>query len=1082
MGACVAGYPDGQVSGWVLARQRLFAELDAARHRHRLVWVWGVAGAGKTTLLASYAIARSAACVWCKLSETDRGHAHLVQRLARAGEQLARAQREPGSRQSEPDFGSSAWVLAAHRESELRAFARSFVESLCRELPAPRLVVFDDAHALPCRQSLADLLFALASAHASELSLLVASREPPPRELDRLVARGLLGAVDDAALRFTPKETSQLTRIRIGRGARAQTDDFVQGRTGGWAAAVSLTVDLLANETSRAAAERHPSLHGIGGCYDECVNRLLSSLPNAARDLVLKTSCLPWLTPSVVAEVAGAEALGTITELLVRGHLIALPGRECRYAYPSLLKSYLAREAEWVLPSNARTNLVRMAANRLLGDADPESALGLLRDAKDAQGLAEMAIREAPHLLARGLHAPLADWLEWASIELGVTTPWVALWLAQARLAFDPNAAIGPAEAAFRAFAPAQDRTGMQYAWATVVEALAESHQDLRLLDPWLARLEQVLAPGEVSPAAELEAYVASSAISGLSLRQPGTSTLARWVERGMALLTRPCSVTGLNKLGKALLCYHLWHGTPSRNDVLASTLRDLATSTQDAGLVALACHAEAIAARQRGHPERARAALRRSRSWSCGSGLGRASAWLRAEGVLCALIARDSAGAKAGLARLRATALDGATLGLCHYLESWLTLLSGELDTAQELAVIALTLADKHGDLTLEAMSRLALAELALERGCLDEARASLGSARSLGARLQSPVFDLAAAFVGAQLALEEQCPGSTEGPSGHGSAAVCLGSLLELAQRLGRYSLGPLPVRAEVAARLLDAALSVRGSEPIADRLVRANQLDDAAPSLDSLVWPWRIRVFTLGRFSVVVGGQPVRFSGKTQKRPLELLKALVAFGGREVCERRIADALWPDSEADSAERALGTTLHRLRALLRDERAVARRGRTLTLDARRVWVDVWALERGLSRASGLPAEQRREALDGLLRLYQQPFLAAESASWTTLVRERVRSRYLRAVAELSALHEEKNDIERATNVCLRGLDAEPLAEALYLRLMDLYARQGRPSEVRAVFRRCQASVASTCDSAPSADIVAAYRRLGSA
>jgi len=43
-----------------------------------------------------------------------------------------------------------------------------------------------------------------------------------------------------------------------------------------------------------------------------------------------------------------------------------------------------------------------------------------------------------------------------------------------------------------------------------------------------------------------------------------------------------------------------------------------------------------------------------------------------------------------------------------------------------------------------------------------------------------------------------------------------------------------------------------------------------------------------------------------------------ALIAMGGRQVPQTRLADLLWPDAEGDAAYRALITTLQRLRRLI--------------------------------------------------------------------------------------------------------------------------------------------------------------------
>ncbi len=73
--------------------------------------------------------------------------------------------------------------------------------------------------------------------------------------------------------------------------------------------------------------------------------------------------------------------------------------------------------------------------------------------------------------------------------------------------------------------------------------------------------------------------------------------------------------------------------------------------------------------------------------------------------------------------------------------------------------------------------------------------------------------------------------------------------------------------------------------------------------------------VRDYTLGRFRVEIAGAPLRSGSKPQRKPLELLKVLVALGREWVAAERIAESLWLDAEGDHAYSALTTTLSRLR-----------------------------------------------------------------------------------------------------------------------------------------------------------------------
>ena len=152
-----------------------------------------------------------------------------------------------------------------------------------------------------------------------------------------------------------------------------------------------------------------------------------------------------------------------------------------------------------------------------------------------------------------------------------------------------------------------------------------------------------------------------------------------------------------------------------------------------------------------------------------------------------------------------------------------------------------------------------------------------------------------------------------------------------------------------AGLCARALEASIEedyVRG-------LIQKRGLVPESSPVEVEAWPWPIKIFTLGRFEVLRDGEPMRFGRKVQRKPLALLKALIAFGGRSVREELVMDALWPDAEGDAARVALASALHRLRSLLGREQAVVRQEGQLSLDGRRAgwtsgrWSACWDARR---------------------------------------------------------------------------------------------------------------------------------------
>jgi LuxR family transcriptional regulator, maltose regulon positive regulatory protein len=105
--------------------------------------------------------------------------------------------------------------------------------------------------------------------------------------------------------------------------------------------------------------------------------------------------------------------------------------------------------------------------------------------------------------------------------------------------------------------------------------------------------------------------------------------------------------------------------------------------------------------------------------------------------------------------------------------------------------------------------------------------------------------------------------------------------------------------------------------GIEPdYAKKVIHTQRL--AAPARDLEGWPWPVRIRAFGAFSLEIEDRAVSFSGKAPKKPLELLKALVAMGGTNVDIGWLGDQLWPETEGDAARDAFHVTHSRLRKLL--------------------------------------------------------------------------------------------------------------------------------------------------------------------
>jgi len=254
----------------------------------------------------------------------------------------------------------------------------------------------------------------------------------------------------------------------------------------------------------------------------------------------------------------------------------------------------------------------------------------------------------------------------------------------------------------------------------------------------------------------------------------------------------------------------------------------------------------------------------------------------------------------------------------------------------------------------------------------------------------------------------------------------------------------------------------------------------------SADIEDWPWPMKICTLGRFTIVIDDVPLRSHGKAQRRPLDLLKFLVAMGEREVASDSVVGALWPDLDGDAGH-AFESTLHRLRKLLRRDDAILHVDGRLTLNPQLVWVDAWALERQLGKAEqvfGNAGNARRslphDMAERVLRLYRGHFLAGESdASWAAAMRDKLRSKFLRVLYLIGDHYEAGGRWEEAAELYQRGLELDNLAEELYRRLIVTYQKRGQLAGALEVYRRCRQMLSVVLGVQPSASIEALYQTL---
>jgi hypothetical protein len=227
-----------------------------------------------------------------------------------------------------------------------------------------------------------------------------------------------------------------------------------------------------------------------------------------------------------------------------------------------------------------------------------------------------------------------------------------------------------------------------------------------------------------------------------------------------------------------------------------------------------------------------------------------------------------------------------------------------------------------------------------------------------------------------------------------------------------------GVMAVLPDAVARLWTRALAAQ----IEPDWVRASIISrDLAPPEAAWPagWPWAVRIRVLGPFACSVNGSDLANTpGKGAAKTLALLRRLAAEGGFDgLPSSLLAEALWPGEGREGREKALESTLSRLRRLLGRADAVLLHEHRLRLNPRCVWLDSAVLE---SRLNTCTAQGNAEWSETLALWRGVPLVDEPDAPW--LVDWRGRQR-MRLAAALQAAAAQTGHRAR----CLQAVAADP-------------------------------------------------------
>lgn len=1042
----------------IFPRERLFHLLDSMKGQSA-VWVSAPAGSGKTTLVASWLESRKIPHLWYLVDQTDTDPASFFYYMGMAVRKSGR------SKKPLPLFTGEY----AHR---LPVFAARYFEDIYRRIKTPRILVFDNCHEVPEGAAFEEITAQAVSLIPEGINFIFISRTGPPPRLVRHVANRDIRSLGWEEIRFSPEETKTFLDIHVKNELPEKMLREIYEKTDGWVAGL-----VLLHEEIKTSGLAPGSLGSISHerIFDYFAGEVLSKMDGATRDFLLKASFLPRIPADAAGQITGFDAAEKILSALNRrNYFVERRNADIRfYRMHPLFREFLKARAVETYSKEDITALKRSAATLLDAAGQTENAAELWIESKDWASLSALVLKNAERLVNQGRMQTLEGWISKIPEEVLEGSPWLLYWRGMCQMGFDTPGARGLFEKAYRQFTANDDLAGALLCWCSVVDSLFYEWNDFYAFGGLIGRLYALIKkkPGLYFPFNGIEdrinARVAACMASAITSFQPAHPDAEMWAERALAL-SKDCGDPAC-RIHALAYSFYFYGSRGEAGKAITVAMEILAVAGSPGIAPVLKVSALLIHARMNvfitPDLEKARADIDDCRELADRTGIRVAETDQLMLGAMAALMAGDFERAD----RFLHEKIDfRRKIGHCQFLNVLCCreFLAGNLSKAEAHAEAYFKESEKTGFTYPIALSRFQLAHVKHSLGKFEEAQKYIRSFEGLSAGVKT--FQFMCQVSRAQFALDMGEEASARG-------------FLEEGFRLGRennYLVLPWWWDPMAMARLCAKALEA-GIEPeYARGLVRKWDLTEYVRPVEAEDWPWPVKIFTLGEFRIERNGRTLEFGGKSQQKPLALLKVMIALGLKDIPEEAVTNILWPDAEGDMAHTSHEVTLVRLRKII-GEKALRVSGGLCTLNEKYCWTDLKAVIRVMERAEGEWKKTGRKDFneetalylaEKAIALHKGDFLPAElTAAWAMAAREQVKTRLLKLVTNTGKHLMKKGQWEKAAQKFEQGLGLDNLVEELYQDLMRCEINLGRRAQAARTYERCRRALSETLGLSPS-------------
>jgi len=615
---------------------------------------------------------------------------------------------------------------------------------------------------------------------------------------------------------------------------------------------------------------------------------------------------------------------------------------------------------------------------------------------------------------------------------------------------------------AYDLFMSQNDLAGMISSCIGIINSCLIERNDFNLLPRWtgeLARLHQ-LANGTLTH--ELESELICSLTMSLTYHNPGHPDMQRWIGQARHLMESASDIELRLSIGGFVILYYSWIGASAEIRCVLDELGTSLDSSQSSAAALIQFQSvKAVSLWYFGLLKEAIECVASALALANTYDIHVFDSKLLAQGAYASLLSGKFGQAREFIANMAELTDFSQKARVCHYhlLAGWEAHGKGNILEAQGHVYSALELSRLINCPFASLVTRQLASQLYFASGESDIAFFLLTEARQVGQAMHSKVSEYVCNLIEAYFLLS------------HDPASKAGLDTLRAAFSIGRTSniISHFAVQRNVLTFLCIKALENGIEQEQARRIIATFKLMPDPPPIELEQWPWPLKIYTLGRFGLIKDGVPLRFAGKVQHKPIEMLKALIAFGGRNVTEEKLCDLLWPNAAGDDAHKSFIVTLHRLRRLLGDDHFILNSEGLLALNQHCCWVDAWSFNRLAGQARTMlngGSQDLSPAINAnqkAISLYNGHFLAGDTdRQWSFSMRERLRGKMLHIVSATGLYWEEAGEWRKAVDCYLKGLETDDMVEENYQRLMVCHQHMGDRGAALSIYKRCCTALAT--------------------